>query len=356
MKKTILDAADECGLARFLSHRGPQACVLAPKPVLEALAASADKPLACVCATTVEEVPAQVQRIFAYDPEDEPALLARLRALHPRKELYGWLQHVIPALVAGQRLPPDSRRPAPPQTRFAVVCTPRTGSTFLCELMAAGGLGAPKEHLRRPMVQVMRAPQVDTAAVLDYLECRAARNGIFGSKLISHFLFDAVGEENAGATLSCLVARDYRLIRLRRDAIEQALSRYMSKRSGVWHARGEVSAQSQRRLSRVEYSFDEILTGYQRAVQESEGLDRAMAGLPPDRILTLHYADFTAEPLQALKACADFLGVAADPSAIDFKALPTKLSESVAQPGRLRERFTEDLAAFQAGRPLPSDL
>jgi hypothetical protein len=106
MKKTVLDAGDECGLAKFLAHRGAQACLLAPAALLQDLAARAGTP-GCPAVSRVDEIPADAKRVFAHDPDDEAGLLARLRAARPDLEVHGWTG-LIPVLVADRRLPaPD---------------------------------------------------------------------------------------------------------------------------------------------------------------------------------------------------------------------------------------------------------
>ena len=340
MKKTVLDAGDECGLAKFLAHRGAQACLLAPAALLQDLAARAGTP-GCPAVSRVDEIPADAKRVFAHDLDDEAGLLARLRAARPDLEVHGWTG-LIPVLVADRRLPaPDIPLPV---HRFAVVCTPRTGSTFLCELLEAGGLGAAREHLRWPLIYALRHG-VPAEAAFDLVQRHGAVNGVFGTKLISHFLFDAVGQAQAGAFLQGWAQQGFRFIRLRRDPVAQTLSKYSAKHSGVWHARGALAEGRRRRLEKVSYDFAELRDIHQRTLAEDRALDEAMAGLPPERVLALDYDSVVAAPLEALARTATFLGLAAHPERVDFSALPTRLSATHDNTRQLRERFLADLAA-----------
>ena len=342
MKKTVLDAGEDCGLARFLAHRGAQACLLAPAPLLQELAERAGAP-GCPAVSTAAEIPAGVKRVFAHDPDDEGGLLVRLRAARPDLEVHGWIE-LIPVLVADRKLPaPDMRRPLP-MHRFAVVCTPRTGSTFLCELLEAGGLGAAREHLRWPLIYALRHG-LSLPAAFDRVQRHGAVDGVFGTKLISHFLFDAVGQDQAGGFLQDWAAQGFRFIRLRRDPVAQTLSKFSAKHSGVWHARGALAEGRRRRLEKVPYDFAELCEIHRRTLDEDRALDRAMAGLPADRVLALDYDTVVAAPLETLARAAAFLGLTARPDQVDFGALPTQLSATHDNTRLLRERFLADLAA-----------
>lgn len=343
MKKTVLDAGDECGLAKFLAHRGAQACLLAPAALLQDLAERAGTP-GCPAVSRVEDIPADVKRAFAHDPDDEGGLLARLRAARPDLEVEGWTG-LIPVLVADRKLHAlDAPQPPLPAHRFAVVCTPRTGSTFLCELLEAGGLGAAREHLRRPLLYALRHG-LSIEAAFDLVQRHGSADGVFGTKLISHFLFDAVGQTRSADFLRGWAAQGFRFIRLRRDPVAQTLSKYSAKHSGVWHARGGLAEGRRRRLENVAYDFAELCEIQQRTLEEDRALDEAMAGLPPDRVLALDYDDVVATPLDTLARVAAFLGLPAHPERVDFGALPTQLSATHDNTRQLRERFLADLAA-----------
>lgn len=344
MKKTVLDAGEDCDLAHFLSRRGPHAHLVMPADVL-ALLRQRGGPAGWTGSATLDDIPASAKRMFVYDPQDEAGLIAAARKAKPNMGVFGVLQHVIPSLATDKTRPLWKAGSAElPQHRFAVVCTPRTGSTFLCELLQAGGLGAPKEHLRAPLVHVLHADHVNHEQIYELVMQQGTVDGVFGTKIISHFLFDAFGEENAADRLQCLADRGFKFVRLRRDEVEQALSKYVSKHSGVWHERGEVSAKAQERMAKVGYDFDELCETYDKARREDRALDAAMAQLAPELVLEQRYDSVVAEPLKALSACAQFLGLPAKLDAVNFDELPTKLSAGVDQTQLLRQRFEADLA------------
>ena len=248
-----------------------------------------------------------------------------------------------PVLVADRKpSAPQASRPLPAH-RFAVVCTPRTGSTFLCELLEAGGLGAAREHLRWPLIYALRHG-VSTEVAFDQVQRHGAVAGVFGTKLISHFLFDAVGQDQAAGFLQGWAAQGFRFIRLRRDPVAQTLSKYSAKHSGVWHARGTLAEGRRRRLETVPYDFAELCEIHRRTLDEDRALDQAMAGLPTDQVLALDYDGVVAAPLDTLARAAAFLGLTAHPERVDFSTLPTQLSATHDNTRQLRERFLADLA------------
>ncbi|MFZ2990814.1 Stf0 family sulfotransferase [Ideonella sp.] len=352
MKHKLLDLGEDVRLSQFLCNRSAQAHILAPADFLQVLRERAPG-AKWTQSETVDKIPAAAKRIFVYDPEDETGVMRAVQEAKQTEAVYGVLHHIVPMLAVNKLQPDIPKRPkhdpldisAPPATCFAVVCTPRTGSTFFCELLEAGGLGMPKEHLRPALVHVLRAPRVEHEIVYDQIMRAATVNGIFGTKIISHFLFDVAGQDRAAERLECLSGRGFKFIRLRRDEVEQAISKYSSKHSGIWHERGEVSSKAQQRIGTVPYVFDEIHETYRKAIREGEALDVAMKSLPAQDVLELDYADFTHEPLNALQEAANFLGVQANLAAVKFEELPAKLSSGVDHIQELRERFVSELKA-----------
>lgn len=85
----------------------------------------------------------------------------------------------------GRRMGAD--RPAPLGDRGYLICSsPRSGSTYLCELLASTGvLGVPREYLNVAdrWGQVNRKPPADPRVLLDrVLTAGATPNGIYGLK------------------------------------------------------------------------------------------------------------------------------------------------------------------------------
>jgi trehalose 2-sulfotransferase len=213
-----------------------------------------------------------------------------------------------------------------PRVAFAIVCTPRSGSEFLCEALRSTGVaGYPREHLRSHTEALARYWQLDPSRYLEvHMAEHATPNGVFGTKLISHFLLDHV---RAAPGLERTLA-GFRFIRLsRRDAIGQAISAMIASRTGTYHVRdaGEQSVY-QNRLRGVAVTDAELRqvgdlqAAFAAQEAELDELLRRMGATP----LTIHYEDLIVEPLPHIRAILSFLGVAASIDGISVKVRKTE--------------------------------
>jgi LPS sulfotransferase NodH len=156
---------------------------------------------------------------------------------------------------------------------YAIVCTPRSGSTYLAELLASAGLGQPREHLRGGQIKDLSelvASVGDAAGLLAGFMRANEHNGVFGTKVISHCLLSLLSRMELSNDLVRLVRSNFRIIYLvRRDKTGQALSDFLAHRSNVWHSR---TAQGRKMLEEahasVEYSFNDVLDRRQRLVRD----------------------------------------------------------------------------------------
>jgi LPS sulfotransferase NodH len=342
----LLDAAADYKLAQYLSRRQGGAHLVAPADLLQAVRALAPQ-APWSSSTTLDDVPAGKKRLFVYSPTDEAGLIQAARARFPKATVLGLMHHILPRLACsptGRKGEISVESGGPPTQHFAVVCTPRTGSTFYCELLQAGGLGAAREHLRPALVHVLHQPGVDREALLREVLSFGQVHGLFGTKLISEFLFDGFGKAQAAAALACLHERGFRFIHLSRDLAEQAVSKYVAGRTDVWHVRGDVGRQQQAAIAEVPYDGPALRQLYDRARAETEALDAALATLPAGSVLRARYEDFTTEPLASLREAAAFLGRDAALPAVDFTTLPVRLSATAPSMQAMAQRLQSDLA------------
>lgn len=339
----VLSATQEAGLAAFLLARSPQACIVAPSDVLQSLAALG--PLRASVASSLEDVPAKVKRLFVHDPLDESGLISRAQAAFPSAEVYGFLNHLVPGLSASDNpLAAGRSDEAPARLRYAVVCPPRTGSTFLCEMLQAAGLGAPREHLRLPLVHALRSPGVDHRIVFETIERLGAVDGIFGTKLISEFLLYTFDRDGLVPALQQLAQCGFRFIHLERELIDQAVSKYLSARSGIWHSRHAAAAQrALAQMEQVPYDAAAMRRHYEQAMSQQSILRDAVERLDSALVLHVDYSDLCDEPLAVLARCGTHLGEAVHPERVRFDGLPVKLASTHAHAQQLRERFATDM-------------
>lgn len=344
MSVNLFAAAADYKLDHFLAGRKAAAHIVAPADVLQHLRSLAPQ-APWSSSTGLDEVPAGKKRLFVYDPQDETTLLQAARQRYPQLDVLGVLHHVIPRLACspnGRKGELTAKPLGAPEQRFAVVCTARTGSTFYCELLQAGGLGAAREHLRPALVHVLRHAHVNREQVYDEVLSCGQVGGLFGTKIISEFLFDAVGKAQAGDTLACLHKRGFQFIHLSRDLAEQAVSKYVAGRTDLWHVHGEVRSQHQARIAQVPYDQAALRQHYQRAKAETEALNDALARLPATAVLAARYEDFTSEPLAALQQAASYLGRTAALARVDFSTLPARISAAAPSMQAMAQRLRED--------------
>jgi LPS sulfotransferase NodH len=227
---------------------------------------------------------------------------------------------------------------------YAIVCTPRTGSTMLMHMLKKlGYCGAPREHLRNGVLSLVEFCGFDFQWWLDAVLVNEASDGkIFGTKLISHFLFRAEElAERGPLTLSGAERIDWRIVRLRRrDTIAQAVSLYVAQESGVFFER---DTQKRRRreefLESLDYDYDAIETHHRDVLAQESGLDRLLARRSFATI-EVEYEALLHDPTGELTRVLSFLGFA--PSA-DFAApIPEskKLDDRLSAP--LYARFRAD--------------
>lgn len=347
MSVNLFAAAADYKLDHFLASRKAAAHLVAPAEVLQHLHTLAPQ-APWSSSTGLDGVPADKKRLFIYDPHNETALLHAAQQRHPQMDALGVLHHVIPRLACspnGRKGEMGAKPQGAPQQHFAVVCTPRTGSTFYCELLQAGGLGAAREHLRPPLVHVLRQPHVAREQVFNEVLSCGQVGGLFGTKIISEFLFDAVGKPQAAETLACLHERGFQFIHLSRDLAEQAVSKYVAARTDLWHVHGEVRSQHQARIAQVPYDQAELHQLYRRAQTETDALAEALARLPATAVLAARYEDFTTEPLTALQQAATYLGRTAALARVDFSTLPARLSAAAPNMQAMAQRLREETQA-----------
>ncbi|MDZ7814352.1 MAG: Stf0 family sulfotransferase [Ideonella sp.] len=347
MSVNLFAAAADYQLDHFLASRKAAAHIVAPAEVLQHLHTLAPQ-AAWSSGSTLDDIPKGKKRLFIIDPLHEAALLQTARQRYPQMDVLGVLHHVIPRLACspnGRKGEMAAKPQGAPQQHFAVVCTARTGSTFYCELLQAGGLGAAREHLRPPLVHVLRQPSVNREKVFEEVLACGHVDGLFGTKIISEFLFDAVGKTQAADTLACLHERGFQFIHLSRDLAEQAVSKYVASRTDLWHVHGQVRSQHQARIAQVPYDQAALHQHYQRAKSETEALEQALARLPGTAVLAARYEDFTTEPLAALQQAARTLGRTAALARVDFSTLPARLSAAAPNMHAMAQRLREETQA-----------
>lgn len=195
--------------------------------------------------------------------------------------------------------------PAPANRGYVICATPRSGSTYLCELLASTGqLGKPEEYFntvgRRkhtdPNYPKNPRAQVEIARFMG-----ATPNGIYGVKIMLlqyHRARKRVDLFHALPNLEFLRIR-------RRDLLGQAISMWRAQQTGQYVA--------SRRANRTPVYDAQKIRDYLDAVLVMDASWNALMlerGVQP---LTFDYEDVVRDPQAAVDRVAALMGLAAPP-------------------------------------------
>ena len=185
-----------------------------------------------------------------------------------------------------------------PMISYAVCCTTRSGSSFLCSLLKSAGLGEPDEYLNRTKGGLpiwtqcigMTGPFTDgkhiTALIAKY-----SKNGVFGVK---------TARTAWHKILATRVATSAVFLR-RRDTLRQAISLYRAEKSGSFRDAGAFHRA-------VPFDETAILAAQDRVIA-ANGRWSDYLGRLDNMPLSVFYEDVVANPLGAVLKIRDFLGV-----------------------------------------------
>jgi LPS sulfotransferase NodH len=236
-----------------------------------------------------------------------------------------------------------------------VLCLPRSGSTWLCELIESAGITARCQEDLRPHVVFLATRFSETSFTitkwLALIFRRLTSDGITSSKVIATFLFDvidAMNDEESEALQEAMTSiPEVRVLYLkRRNRALQAVSAYISNTTGIWHRRGPNRRQS--RTRDVPYDFDKIKDIYRRLELSEARIDTWAQQDQTAKLIELTYEEIERAPLLALKAIAAELGISnTTPPASELRITRSLLNSEMA------ERFEVDLKEHAPEASLP---
>ena len=128
-----------------------------------------------------------------------------------------------------------------PKTSYAILATPRSGSTYLCDLLSTTQIaGYPIEHLRLANQELALNCNFDYLRLLyNLMQHRVTKNDVFGTKLISHFLFQL--RQAKPKFKNIFKAIDKYILLIRKDKVAQAVSLVLAQKTNVWHIHKNIS-------------------------------------------------------------------------------------------------------------------
>jgi LPS sulfotransferase NodH len=250
-----------------------------------------------------------------------------------------------------------------PLASYVLCATPRSGSTLLCEMLAATGVaGRPNSYFGAEYIEVwaddwgVPHPQGIEDAGFDRAYLAAMRRegsagtGVFGLRLMwasvaeaSRRLSRALGTERGlaqsleaafGPVLYVHVSRD--------DKVAQAISRLRAEQSGLWHLAADGSVLEGTASPRP-VAYDEARIAELVAELESdEAAWRAFfagRGITPLRLV---YEEVAADPTAALVRILVALGLDPDPA----RRTPVQTAKIADEESRMwAERFRRESVA-----------
>lgn len=212
-----------------------------------------------------------------------------------------------------------------PERSYFICFTPRSGSTFLCDILTSTGVaGRPYEYFNKDdMPGWFETFGVSNFA--DYfretLEAGTTANGVFGVKLpggeqFSEFVdmvrrFPAFQNRNISpsAIMADLFPDLHYIWLTRRDKVRQAVSLARAMQSGVFHTHVEPRAATHRKPVFQYRSIDSLVQALvMRDVTWQEYFTEA--GIVP---LTLVYEDFCQDPEETVRHVLDYLDIPTPP-------------------------------------------
>lgn len=305
-------------IVKFFRTRGERARIIAPSwvhtKVVQNMPAD-HPPLRAIWSERLSAPDADSETlnyiIVADDAEQEKDLLAGF-GQGPRANSYGLFRDVVPALLCGPNglARGHGRREV---KRYALLCVPRSGSRYLAATLNNKGLGAAQEHLREPLAAIITDGKLGYSAAFASLERFGQHNGIFGTKLISSFLFKASRGSLAvlESNIQWMVARGYRIVHLRRALEETVISSYIASRLEKWHFFGEMDEATRSKLDEMGFDERAAMNEYVRFRAQRAALDHLTAKFD---LPVFDYADVRADVESVASTICGFLG--ADPDSL----------------------------------------
>ena len=295
---------------------------------------------------------------FVLSMTSESEQLSSLRSRFPYLTFKGFVGDFLTSKSA--RVDPitdPGEGAADPSQVYAVCCTARAGSTYLCELLGKSfGSHVPYENFRPALVFFYRHRaqlNFDIRRWFDLTVRNQAKAGIFGTKVIGQFLrrmAPLIEPEDLDWIKSRIRSLKPKLIYLvREDKVEQAVSQYVASELKFWHLRdGRNVAANQERENEYRERKQSIVYDGEAIGKHYEGMVRAETRLQSmldqldEEIYRISYEELKSDPRTVMAGVLSFLDmpgthVPADLTTSIQRGFDSKNAELV-------EQFKRDLA------------
>ena len=242
-------------------------------------------------------------------------------------------------------LQPTVDRTLKPDLSYAILTTPRSGSTYLCDLLDSTNIaGRPREHLRQAAQDLSLHCNFDYLKLLNnVMQYCTTDNGVFGTKIISHFLFEFKQAKPDFQQIFCSI--DKFILLIRRDKLAQAVSLVLAQRTEIWHLHTNKKDTSyESKLANIEIDralLDDVEQKYNFIYQQEARLKKILTNNQVEPLEIL-YEDLQENAQLQIDRILDFLAIAKPESYANqirsgVKKMPSNISQEIIRQYRQRK-------------------
>jgi LPS sulfotransferase NodH len=196
-----------------------------------------------------------------------------------------------------------------PNLKYIVLCTPRSGSTVLCDLLEkTSKAGFPKEHLTRPVYEALKAGAFQFSDWYNTLQKNAiSKNLVFGTKIITERL---EWLRNIYSDSQLRMSFDkHKVIRLTRGSVaEQAVSKWFAQVSNKWHVKNIAEEDNTFQFVK-NYNFDAIYKIYISLIDDEQKLEKQITDIFGKEVIEVEYSCLVTDTKNEMNRVTEFLGI-----------------------------------------------
>lgn len=230
-----------------------------------------------------------------------------------------------------------------PVEKYVVLCTPRSGSTVLCDLLEkTGAAGQPKEHLTRPVFEALKASAFSFDDWYTTLQNNVlSDNLVFGTKIITERLewLRSIYSDNFLHSFF----GSHKVLKLTRGSVaEQAVSKWFAQLSNKWHVKDKQETEYSYHLVKS-YNFNAIYKIYNELKADEVKLNEQINTIFGGQALSVEYSDLISNTSNEMYRITKFLDVSVALANVgletDFKRHDVEAKDEIL------EIFLRDLAS-----------
>lgn len=179
------------------------------------------------------------------------------------------------------------------KAKYAILCSSRSGSTHLCDLLkSTNRAGNPEEFFNKSLdFNHLRKGKGFVDGIVNGTK---TENNVFGAKLVGLDQLSNYADSTLEFT-HCVYLK-------RRDVVAQAVSRYKSWKTGVWHL-----SDVHKKIPKTDYSFDGIKWCYDAILEEAKVFESILS---KSHYLEVSYEDdLIGSPEQTVYCILEYLDI-----------------------------------------------